>query len=78
MALAALPALASDKPGELVTPRVPLIVLIDRAANELKRGRYPQDAAASRLAAMTMPSPRRPPPTHTGRACKFGFNRSRF
>ena len=29
-----------------------LILLIDRAANDLKRGRYPQDAAATRLAAI--------------------------
>lgn len=29
-----------------------LILLIDRAANDLKRGRYPQDAAAARLAAI--------------------------
>src|ERR1700690_2448522 len=28
---------------------------------------------AARLAAMTMPSPRRPPPTQTGRPCNLGF-----
>src|SRR5215469_10287943 len=29
---------------------------------------------ATRFAAMTMPSPRRPPPTHTGRPCSFSLS----
>ena len=46
-------AKASRKDAEALAVQLEdLIVLIDRAANELKRGRYPQDAAATRLAAI--------------------------
>ena len=50
-----LPSVAkgSRKDAEVLARQLEdLILLIDRAANDLKRGKYPQDAAASRLAAI--------------------------
>ena len=50
-----LPSVAKSSRKEADTLAVQLedlIVLLDRAANDLKRGRYPQDAAATRLAAI--------------------------
>lgn len=37
---------------ELATTLEDLVILLDKAANDLKRGRYPQDAFAQRLAAI--------------------------